>query len=104
MNDLKIGTRNRRGDWAPNEPLRFAPFWYLPWDLKGIGVWLIAYVWPWNAFHMATALAYWASVIPTREVMQTLSWDWAAWLYAVNAAGIFVMYGSVELFYYIRRK
>ena len=104
MDDLKTGTRNKRGDWTPNEPLRFAPFWYLPWDLKAIGAWLIGYIWPWNAFHMATALAYWAWVIPSREVMQTLSWDWAAWLYAVNAAGIFVMYGSVELFYYIRRK
>ncbi len=104
MDDLKFGTRNKRGDWAPRAALEFAPFWYWPWNLKKIAAWALGYVWPWNAFHMATALLYFYYVIPSTEVMQTLSWGWALWLYAVNAAGIFVMYGSVELFYYIRRK
>ena len=33
-----------------------------------------------------------------------MSWGWALWLYAVNAAAIFILYGSVELFYYVKRK
>ena len=62
------------------------------------------YIWPWNAFHMATALAYWYFVVPDVETMKTLGWGWALWLYAVNAAAIFVIYGSFELFYYVKRK
>ena len=42
--------------------------------------------------------------MPDVETMQTLSWGWALWLYAVNAAAIFVFYGSVELFWYVKRK
>jgi hypothetical protein len=41
---------------------------------------------------------------PDVDVMKTLRWDWALRLYAVNAAAIFVMYGAIELFFYVRRK
>ena len=104
MDDLKFGTRNKRGDWAPNDALKLPPFWQNPVQLPKILAWLPGYFWPWNAFHMVTALLYWFYVVPDVETMKTLAWGWALWLYAVNAAGIFVMYGSIELFYYVRRK
>jgi sterol desaturase/sphingolipid hydroxylase (fatty acid hydroxylase superfamily) len=104
MDDLKFGTRNKRGDWTPNEPLQIASNWASPPNLLKFLKFLPEYIWPWNAFHMATALLYWAFVIPPVETMKTLSWGWPLWLYAVNAAAIFVMYGSVELFWYVKRK
>ena len=104
MDDLKYGTRNKRGDWQPNGKLEIAPYWAWPPRLMKVLAWLPEYIWPWNAFHMATALAYWAFVIPDVETMKTLGWGWALWLYGVNAAAIFVMYGSIELFYYAKRK
>ncbi len=104
MDDLTYGKRNKRGDWAPTAALQFAPFWTRPWNGRQIFGWLVGYIWPWNAFHMATALAYWAWIVPPTEVMQTLAWGWALRLYAANAIGIFVLYGAVELFYYVRRK
>ena len=30
MDDLQFGTRNKRGDWAPNGRLEIAPFWAWP--------------------------------------------------------------------------
>jgi sterol desaturase/sphingolipid hydroxylase (fatty acid hydroxylase superfamily) len=104
MDDLQFGTRNKRGDWKPNAVLEIAPLWLRPLNLKKILRWTVDYVWPWNAFHMATALIYWFYVVPDLDTMKTLSWSWAFWLYAVNSAAIFVMYGSIELFYYVRRK
>jgi sterol desaturase/sphingolipid hydroxylase (fatty acid hydroxylase superfamily) len=104
MDDLLTGTRDKRGDWAPNARAEIAPFWSWPPQLPKILSWLPGYVWPWNAFHMATTLAYWAWVLPSIETMKTLSWGWALWLYAVNAVCIFVMYGAIEFFYYIKRK
>ena len=53
---------------------------------------------------MATALLWWFFVVPDVETMKTLGWGWALWLYAVNAAAIFVFYGTFELIYYVRRK
>jgi sterol desaturase/sphingolipid hydroxylase (fatty acid hydroxylase superfamily) len=104
MDDLKLGVRNKRGDWAPSAPLEMAPFWVWPPQAAKVLGWLPGYLWPWNAFHMATALLYWRFVIPDVETMKTLGWGWALWLYAVNAAAIFLMYGAIELFYYVRRK
>jgi sterol desaturase/sphingolipid hydroxylase (fatty acid hydroxylase superfamily) len=104
MDDLIYGNRNKRGDWAPNARAEVAPFWAWPPRLTKVLRWLPEYFWPWNAFHMVTALAYWRFVVPDVETMKTLDWRWALWLYAVNAAAIFVMYGSIELFYYMKRK
>ena len=102
MDDALHGTRDKRGNWTPNRRLEIAPFW--DGRFGRMGQFLVDYIWPWNAFHMATALLYWWLVIPGREVMQTLSWGWPLWLLAVNALGIFAMYGAVELFYYARRR
>jgi sterol desaturase/sphingolipid hydroxylase (fatty acid hydroxylase superfamily) len=104
MDDLKYGTRNKRGDWQPNGKLEIAPYWAWPPRLMKVLAWLPAYIWPWNAFNMATALAYWRWIVPDVETMKTLDWRWALWLYAVNAAAIFAMYGSIELFYYVKRR
>ena len=104
MDDLQFGTRNKRGDWAPSARLDVAPFWRRPLRLGAVLRWIPDYLWPWNAFHMATALACWFYIVPGVEVMKTLSFGWALWLYAVNAAAIFVMYGAAELFYYTGRK
>ena len=102
MDDLKFGTRDKRGNWSPNEPLQVAPFWDGRWG--EMGRFIVGYFWPWNIFHMATALLYWAFVIPDAATLKSLSWGWPLWLLAMNAAGIFLMYGAIELFYYIKRK
>lgn len=104
MDDLALGTRNKRGDWKPNAPAALPPFWSRPLRLSAILKWIPGYLFPWNAFHLATALLYWHFLVPGVETMKTLSWGWALWLYAVNGLCIFVMYGSIELFYYVKRK
>lgn len=102
VDDLRFGTRTKRGDWAPNDALQVAPFWTGRFDQ--LGRFVIGYLWPWNAFHMAVTLLYWFVLLPDMEVMRMLGWGWAARLYAANAAGIFALYGAVELFYYVKRK
>jgi hypothetical protein len=104
MDDLQFGTRNPRGDWAPSARLEYAPFWNRPFSLRKVLAWVPQYLWPWNAFHMATAVLWWLYVVPDSATLRTLSPAWALWLYAVNAAAIFVFYGGIELFWYVRRK
>ena len=77
MDDLQFGTRNKRGDWAPTKVLEFAPFWHRPFSMSKLLVWVPEYLWPWNAFHMATALLWWFFVVPDVETLKTLSWSWA---------------------------
>ena len=101
MDDLQYGTRDKRGNWAPNAPLEIAPFW--TGKFSHLGKWLVGYVWPHNTIFMAVTIAYWYLALPDWAVMQTISWGWGLTLYAVNAAGVFLLYGAVEFFFYVKR-
>ena len=103
MNDSLYGVRNKRGDWAPNGRQEIAPFWARP--LQGIKIlkWLPGYVWPWNLFHMATALLWWFYVVPDMETLKVLSWGWPAWLLAVNWVANLAWYGFFEWRLYMRK-
>ncbi|MEZ5670109.1 MAG: sterol desaturase family protein [Alphaproteobacteria bacterium] len=103
MDDLQSGTRNKRGDWAPSAGLEIAPFWQRPFDPVKILKWLPGYLFPWNALHMATALAYWFFVVPDVATMRELGWGWALWLLGVNAAAVLVLFGAIELRFYAQR-
>jgi sterol desaturase/sphingolipid hydroxylase (fatty acid hydroxylase superfamily) len=104
MDDLLYGKRNKRGDWAPNEPVDYAPLFTLPFSPKAFLMWLPHYLLPWNVLFALSAIAYWAWIIPPVETMQTLSWGWPLWLYAVNAIATLLFYGSFELHLYVLKR
>ncbi|MFQ8431394.1 sterol desaturase family protein [Amaricoccus sp. W119] len=104
MDDLQYGKRNKRGDWAPNEPLTLAPVFQLPFDFKAFLKWIPHYFFPWNIIFAISAVAYWAWIIPSVETMQTLSFGWAFWLYAVNAVLTFLFFGAFELHLYVLKR
>lgn len=103
MDDLQYGTRDKRGNWTPNAHLEIAPFW--TGRFRQMGQFLVGYFWPWNTFHMAVTLAYWVLLIqPNLALYQSFTWAGFFILLAANWAGIFLLYGGVETFYYIRRR
>ncbi|MCC0077356.1 MAG: sterol desaturase family protein [Rhodobacter sp.] len=103
MDDLKYGTRNKRGDWAPTEPAATAPLFTFPPQPLKLLRWLPHYFLPFNVLWAASAVAWWLWVIPDVETMRSLAWGWVLWLYAVNALAIFVFFGAVELRLYVLR-
>lgn len=103
MDDLKYGTRNKRGDWAPTEPARLAPLFAFPPKPLQLLKWLPGYFAPYNLFFFATALIYWFFVLPDFQTMKSLEFVWIFNLYLINALGIFIFYGAVELKLYILR-
>ena len=103
MNDLLYGVRNKRGDWAPTGRREVAPFWAWPLPLMKVLKWLPGYVWPWNLFHLATALLWWAFVVPDVATLKDMTWTWPAWLLAVNWAANGLWYGAFEWRLYRRR-
>ena len=102
MDDLQFGTRNKRGDFTPSKLLEIAPFWTGQW--AKLGAWLWGYVWPYNTIFMGVTLAYWYFVLPDLATMQTFGWAWMLQIHLANSLGIFLLYGGVELFYYVKRK
>lgn len=102
MDDLKFGSRDKRGNWSPDVAPQIAPFWTGDWNR--VGNFLKDFFWPWNTFHMVCALLYWVFVIPDIETLKIITWGWVLYLLIVNLAGIFLLYGGIELFYYVKRK
>jgi sterol desaturase/sphingolipid hydroxylase (fatty acid hydroxylase superfamily) len=104
MDEALSGTRDKRGHWKPNKTAQPAPIWHRPFDPRKVIAWIPGYLWPWNAFHLATALVWVTLLIPDWDALATLSLGNYAYLYALNAVAILVFYGVFELRYYVQRK
>jgi sterol desaturase/sphingolipid hydroxylase (fatty acid hydroxylase superfamily) len=103
MDDLSYGKRNKRGDWAPNEPAATAPvFVFPPQPLKFLR-WLPHYFFPYNVLFALSAVAWWYYVLPDPEVMKTLAWGWVLRLLVANVIAVFLFFGAFELKLYILR-
>lgn len=103
MDDLMFGTRDKRGNWKPNDRLEVAPLFALPLRLGALLRWLPSYFLPWNVLFAASAVAYWHYIIPAPETMKTLSWGWILWLLVVNSVAVFLFYGAIEFRLYLRK-
>jgi sterol desaturase/sphingolipid hydroxylase (fatty acid hydroxylase superfamily) len=103
MDDLKYGTRDKRGNYAPNEPAGTAPLFVFPPRPLDFIKWIPSYFLPYNVLFFVSAFAWWNWVIPPVEVMQTLAWGWVLKLFIINSIAVFAWYFVFELQLYIRR-
>ena len=103
MDDLKLGTRNKRGDWTPNKHLELAPYFTWPREPRKYLDWLIGYLFPWNFLFMALAVISWLYLTPSIETLKTLAPGWIVYLLARNSLLVLIIYGALELRLYIKR-
>ncbi len=106
MDDTIYGTRNRRGDWAPNQRVEYAPLFAWPPKPLGDLKWLFGYpgyIWPWNLFYAGLAIAAWFFATPSVESIRSFSPGWIAIILVRNATLIFCWYGVFHLRLYMRR-
>lgn len=103
MDDLALGTRNKRGDWTPKEPAGTAPVFVLPPRPLAFLKWLPSYFLPYNLLFALSALAWWHWVLPPVAQMKTLEPGWIAQLFVVNLVAVFLFYGAFEWRLYVRR-
>lgn len=103
MDDLLHGSRDKRGNYTPDQPAGTAPLFVFPPRPKALLAWLPDYFLPYNLLFFLSALAWWAFIIPSAAVMQTLAWGWVLKLLAVNALAVFAWYFAFELRLYISR-
>ncbi len=104
MDDLQYGTRDKRGNWAPNAPNQVAPIWRFPWRGADMLGFLKGYFLPWNLAWMAIAAVYWFFLTPSVETLSTFSFGWIALLYLRNSAAVLIFYGAMEFRLYMRRR
>lgn len=104
MDDLKFGARNKRGDWAPEEPLEPAPIWLFPPQPKKILAWIPAFFFPYNILFMISAIVYWQMFVPDVLVLQSFGWVWVLKMFGINVILAFIWYQGWELPLYVKRR
>jgi len=103
MDDLAYGTRNKRGDYSPKEPLKLAPYFTFPPSPSALWKWLPSYFLPWNVPFMALGALMWFVLTPSVETMKILAPGWILYLFALNALTVLIVYGALELRLYVKR-
>lgn len=103
MDDLEYGTRDKRGNWQPNDALQTSALFRWPFSITAFVKWLPGYFLPHNVIFMGLGCLFWFVLTPDRATLQTLSWDWALLIFARNSILIAVLYGAMELWLYRKR-
>ena len=100
------GKRNKRGDWVPEVPLKYAPV--MQWPFKPLAVlkWLFGYpgyFLPWNVIYMALPVVIWFYFTPPLEEMKTFAAGWIVYLLLRNLVLILAVAGAWHLWLYVRK-
>ena len=103
MDEMKFGTKNKRGDFAPKDPLQTAPLFVFPPQPLNFLKWSPSYFFPWNMLFMALAAIFWFYLTPPIETMKALSFGWIAYLLVRNNLLVLIIYGALELRLYVKR-
>jgi sterol desaturase/sphingolipid hydroxylase (fatty acid hydroxylase superfamily) len=87
VDDLVVGTRDKRGDWSPNARVDYGPVFAWPpkpaKDLKWFAG-FPGYVLPWNLLYAVFAIATWYLATPSLTTMRHFAPGWIAFIVVRN--------------------
>lgn len=97
------GKRNKRGDWAPEQPIRPAPVMVWPPRPMAFLKWLPHYFWPWNLLYMTIPIITWVWLTPRLELMKTFELGWIAYLLGRNLVMVLLFIGAWHWWLHVKR-
>ena len=104
VDDTKLGTRDKRGDWKHYKLSSSAPIFHWPLNLFKILKWLIGipgYTIPWNFFYGALAVIMWLYFTPSLSTMKNFHYEWMGYILIRNYILYIGTAGTLHLFLYI---
>ena len=106
MDDSEYGSRSAKGEWTPNRRANFGPLFTRPFRPTAIARWIVSvpgYLFPWNTFYAAVAIAAYKFATPNTATMRHFSPGWITWLLVRNLAVTIAWFGIFHLRLYTRR-
>ena len=106
MDDLKYGSRNKRGDWKPNGKIQFAPVLDWPFRPARFVTWLVSvdgFLLPWNVTFALIAFVVWRFLTPAADITEKFSVGWIAYLLVRNALIVLAFYGAWHFRLYMQK-
>jgi sterol desaturase/sphingolipid hydroxylase (fatty acid hydroxylase superfamily) len=99
----EYGYRTPRGDWRPPYPLKFAPLFVWPLQLRAAFKWAFGYpgfIWPVNVVYWTIAAVSWLYFQPPLEQCATLQAGWILKMLLRNLVLMWLIYGGWHLLLY----
>ena len=94
------GYRDRRGEWRPANPVRYAPVFIWPVRALAFLRWLKGYLIGWNTIFFGITALTWFYFQPPLEACRTFRPGWIAYLFARNMALLWIVFGGWHLYLY----
>ncbi len=107
MDDSLFGKRNKRGDWAPNRVIEYAPVFTWPAKPFAFLKWFFGFpgfLFPWTVTYAAFATIMWLYLTPSMETMKTFEPGWIAYVFARNTVIVLLWVGFFHLRLYMQRR
>ncbi len=106
MNETIPSGRAKRVDYAPDDPIAYAPLFVWPPRLRALARWLFGwpgYLWPYNALYLMVAVGVWYLATPSTATMSTWGIGWVTVILVRNAALLVLWYGIFHARLYVRK-
>ena len=106
IDDSKLGTRDKRGNWRPNETHGSAPLFHWPFNPIKVFKWLFGipgYILPWNFFYGGLAVILWLYFTPSIETMKSFHYEWVGYLLIRNLILVIITAGGLHFFLWVKR-
>lgn len=104
LDESILGTRDRKGNWAPTRPNDFGPLFSWPTRPVAIARWFVtSYLASWQLLYFGVAALVWFALTPSVDTMASLAPGWIAWVLVCNFAIVVAWYGLWHLRLYVRR-
>jgi sterol desaturase/sphingolipid hydroxylase (fatty acid hydroxylase superfamily) len=97
------GFRNKRGEWRPPYPAKYAPLFVWPPRPKDALKWLLSYpgfLWPWNSVYLLITLVTWFYLQPSLSRCVEFKADWIGLMYLRNLGLLWLTTGGWHLLLY----
>jgi sterol desaturase/sphingolipid hydroxylase (fatty acid hydroxylase superfamily) len=96
--------RNARGEWQPDHPIAYTPFFSWPPRPLAIAKWMVSwpgFMWPRNLTLLAIATVCWFFTEPALARCTHFHWDWLLQIWGRNLVLTWLVYGGYHLYLYV---
>lgn len=107
MDDRRFGQEDSRGNWVPEKPISYGPFFEWPPNPRALLKFFFGfpgYFLPWNVLYAVAALLIWTYLTPPLDTLATFSPIWAGMILGRNIVLALLVYGAWHLWLYVWRR
>ncbi len=98
------GYRDKRGEWRPENPIRYPGLFEFKMKTMEFLQWLKGYLFPWNTIWFSLTLITWFFFQPSLETCRTFQPGWILYMFIRNQILLWAIFGGWHMYLYHFKK